>query len=122
MHLHHVARAPVQPGDDDHLVAALQALERGEIGAIEDERGGRRALIGLARGVLSVPQGRGNAADLTKIDVHASEFSWRREAWGRAVAARRQKRGGGRNGGSGSGRPWTSRLTGICTHAPTGTP
>jgi hypothetical protein len=60
----------VEPGHDDHLVAALQTVERLYIRPVEDERRRRCALVGLARGVFPALQGGRDTADGLSSERH----------------------------------------------------
>jgi hypothetical protein len=64
----HVAVGAMEPGEDEHFVAGLDALQPIEDVGVELDPGVRRALVALLRGGFRIGQRRGDAADFPELE------------------------------------------------------
>jgi hypothetical protein len=64
----HVPVRPVEPGQDQELVADPDALQRIEYVGLEVDPGVGRTLVSLLRSGFRVRQRRGDAADLAEVE------------------------------------------------------
>ena len=69
MHRQHVAPSPIQPREDDHVVADVEVLERLADARVEPDGRDGCALVALSRGGGQVDQRRLDPSDLAKLEA-----------------------------------------------------